>query len=89
MAKSKSAKRRNARNRSAQKHAQKRKQRQQSHGHDHLPKVGSPKDDAYVRRRRQADLVDFGQSRYGGRRTVAVVLAILVIMALMGLLLFR
>ena len=89
MAKSKSAKRRNAQNRTAQKKAQRRKQREVSHGHDHLPKVGTPRDDAYIQRRRQADLVDFGQTRFGGRRVVAVVLAILVIMALLGLLLFR
>lgn len=89
MAKSKSAKRRNAQNRSSQKHAQKRAHRSQQQSHQHLPKVGTPKDNTYIDKRRRADLVDFG---LGGRHRllpyVFVGLALLAIVALIVLLVF-
>lgn len=83
MAKSKSAKRRNAQNRSAQKHAEKRTQRSQQHPHDHLPKVGTPKDNAYIQKRRQADLVDFGLIKLRRGHAVAVGLALASVIALL------
>lgn len=87
MAKSKSAKRRNTQNRSAQKHAEKRSSRTQQHPQNHLPKVGTPKDNAYIEKRRRADLVDFG---LGGRHRwlpiVFVALALLALVALIVLL---
>lgn len=83
MAKSKSAKRRNAQNRSAQKHAEKRSNRSQRHPQNHLPKVGTPKDEAYIQKRRRADLVDFG---LGGRhRWLPIVLIGVALVALMAL----
>ena len=87
MAKSNSAKRRNAQNRSAQKHAEKRSSRSHQHPHDHLPKVGTPSDEAYIQKRRRADLVDFG---LGGRHRIApflfIAIALLAIVALIVLL---
>ena len=87
MAKSKSAKRRNAQNRSAQKHAEKRTSRQHQHPNQHLPKVGTPSDNAYIEKRRRADLVDFG---LGGRHRVApyviIGIALLALVALIALL---
>jgi hypothetical protein len=47
----------------------------------HLPKVGSPADDAYRLRRSREDVVDFGLTRARGRgmNVMLVVIAILVL----------
>ena len=87
MPKSKSAKRRNARSKTAQRHAQKRANRSHSQPRQHLPKVGTKPDSAYVARRRREDLVDFGLGSHHskGRRAVGV---IIVAVAIVTLLLF-
>lgn len=84
VAKSKSAKRRANQNRHAQHNAQRRAQRSKSHAHTHLPKVGTKADDAYLRRRRQADLVDFGlvHRRRRRNRILSVMLIALALAAM-------
>ena len=47
----------------------------------HLPKVGSPADDAYRLRRSREDVVDFGLTR-SRRRGVNVVLAVVAVVVL-------
>jgi hypothetical protein len=85
MAKSKSAKRRKAQNRTAQRHAEKRAHRSQSTSRKHLPKVGTKPDTAYVARRRREDVVDFGLgSRHSRtRRTVGVVIVAVAVVTLL------
>ena len=63
MAKSKSAKQRKARQRKQQRHAEHRRERERSQDHQHLPKVGTPENDAYRLERSREDLVDFGEFR--------------------------
>ena len=63
MAKSNSAKRRKAKQRQQQHRAEKRHERERGESHEHLPKVGTPEDDAYRLRRSREDLVDFGEFR--------------------------
>ena len=79
-----------------QKQAQKRRQAQKRQVHDvaksrdrdhereYLPKTGTKADNAYLLRRSREDVVDFGLMKgKGGWITVAI--AILVVMALIGL----
>jgi hypothetical protein len=54
----------------------------------HLPKVGTPADDAYRMRRSRQDVVDFGLG--GGRRSplmyvIVVIVVLLVIAGVVGL----
>ena len=65
------AKRRQKQQRQKQHSADKSHQREREHPHEHLPKVGSPDDDAYLRRRRREDLVDFGLTSGRTRQVVA------------------
>lgn len=82
MAGSGNKKRRKAQQQQAQHHAEKRRAHERSHQHEHLPKVGTPDEQAYLLRRRRADLVDFGRIPVG--RAVAVALAVLAVVALVA-----
>jgi hypothetical protein len=48
----------------------------------HLPKVGSPADNAYRQKRSRQDVVDFGVSRGRGGSKWALIIGIVVIVAL-------
>lgn len=87
MAKSRSAKQRRARQRAQQKHAEHRRARERDQDHAHLPKVGTPENDAYRLERSREDVLDFGEFRRskGPWPTIlAVVLSLLVAAALFG-----
>lgn len=87
MAKSKSAQRARAQSQRGQKRSTQAKRRAQAHPHQHLPKVGTRADDAYLRRRRQEDLVDFGLSQHRRRnRAIAIGAVVLALACLAGLL---
>ncbi|MCX7619426.1 MAG: hypothetical protein N2037_01100 [Acidimicrobiales bacterium] len=78
----------------AQKRAQHRRQvekRRESEKHEHLPKVGTPADDAYRLKRSREDLVDFGltHAKRGPINWVIVVgIVLLLIAAAVGLIIF-
>lgn len=59
----------------------------------HLPKVGSPADNAYRQQRSREDVVDFGLGRRGGRSPVtwiiAAVVAVGLVAGVIGLILIR
>lgn len=87
MAKSNSAKQRKARQRAQQRRAEHRRQRDREQEHHHLPKVGTPENDAYRLERSREDLVDFGEFRRskGPWPTIlAVLVAVLVAAAIFG-----
>lgn len=87
MAKSKSAQRQRQQSQRGQKRSAQQKRRAKEHPHQHLPKVGTRADDAYLRRRRQEDLVDFGLSQHRRRnRAIAIGVVVLVLAGLAGLL---
>ena len=87
MAKSKSAQRARKNSQRGQKRAQQEARRRKQHPHQHLPKVGTRPDDAYLRRRRQEDLVDFGLSQHRRRnRAIAIGAVVLALACLAGLL---
>ena len=87
MAKSKSAQRQRQQSQRGQKRSAQAKRRAKEHPHQHLPKVGTRPDDAYLRRRRQEDLVDFGLGHHHRRnRTIAILAVVLAIGALAMLL---
>jgi len=87
VAKSKSAKRQRAQSQRGQKRAAQEKRRAKEHPHQHLPKVGTRTDDAYLRRRRQEDLVGFGLSHHRRRnRILAILVIVIALAALAGLL---
>ena len=87
MAKSKSAQRQRQQSQRGQKRAAQEKRRAKEHPHHHLPKVGTRTDDAYLRRRRQEDLVDFGLGHHRRRnRTIAIAAVVLVLAGLAVLL---
>jgi hypothetical protein len=49
----------------------------------HLPKVGTPEDDAYLQRRSREDLVDFGMTpRKRGPMNIVIVVGVLVLLGL-------
>lgn len=52
----------------------------------HLPKVGSPADDAYRLRRSRADVVDFGLTRSRSRTMNLVLAGIAVLVLVLGVL---
>jgi cytochrome c-type biogenesis protein CcmH/NrfG len=79
------AKRRQKQQHQKQQAAQKSHHRDQIHEHEHLPKVGTPADDAYIQRRRRADLVDFG---LGSKRTTQWIGVALAVFAVVALLIF-
>jgi len=58
----------------------------------HLPKVGSPADDAYRQKRSRQDVVDFGVGRRRGGSPLTWIIAVVVVGALLigmvGLVLF-
>lgn len=87
MAGSGNAKRRQAQQRQARRRAERSHQREREQPHEHLPKVGTRKEQAYLQRQRQADLFDFG--RIGVGRVVAIGLAVLAVVALGLFLLFN
>jgi len=77
----------NAKRRAKQQHqkqhsADKQHHRQQTHQHDHLPKVGTPADDAYLQRRRREDLVDFGLWKSRNTQIAGVLIAALAVIVL-------
>jgi hypothetical protein len=78
------AKRRQKQQHQKQQSAGKQHKRDHEHPHDHLPKVGSPEDDAYIRRRRREDLVDFGLTSGRTRQILGIVLAVFAIGALLA-----
>jgi hypothetical protein len=65
---------------SKKKNRNKKQQRKPQH---HLPKVGTPADNAYIQRESRRDLVDFGvtQRKRGPANTV-IVLVVLAVLAL-------
>ena len=92
MAKSRSAKQRKARQRAQQKRAEHRRARERGTDHTHLPKVGTPENDAYRLARSREDLVDFGEFRRskGPWPTIlALVVAALFAAAILGFVLLR
>jgi hypothetical protein len=60
---------------------QNRNKKQQRKPHRHLPKVGSPAENAYVQRESRRDLIDFG-TRGGGRGPTSKVLIVVILVAL-------
>lgn len=87
MAKSKSAQRARKNSQRGQKRSQQEARRRKEHPHQHLPKVGTRADDAYLRRRRQEDLVDFGLGHHQRRnRLIAIGVIVIALAALAGLL---
>jgi hypothetical protein len=50
----------------------------------HLPKVGTPADDAYRLRRSREDVVDFGLTRSRGRGLNVVLAAIAILVLVLG-----
>ena len=57
--------------------------KQQRKPHNHLPKVGTPADNAYIQRESRRDLVDFGVTdRKRGPANTIIVIAVLVILGL-------
>jgi len=78
------AKRRQKQQHQKQQSANKQHQREREHPHDHLPKVGTPADDAYIQRRRREDLIDFGLTSGRTRQVLGIVLAVFVVGALLA-----
>lgn len=67
-----------------------RNKKQQRKPHQHLPKVGTPADDAYRLHESREELLDFGLAQpKGGAMNIVVVVAVLAFLALglLGLLL--
>ena len=91
MAKSKNAKKRQQAQRKKQ--AQHRQQhnvakaRERDAERHHLPKTGTAADDAYLLHRSREDVVDFGLTK-ARRGWVNIAIAVVVVMALLGLILF-
>lgn len=75
------AKRRQKQQHQKQQAAQKSHHREQTHEHTHLPKVGTPADDAYIQRRRRADLVDFGLGSGRATQWIGVGIAVFIVFA--------
>ena len=72
---------------SKKKNRNKKQQRKPQH---HLPKVGTPADNAYLMKESREDLVDFGLARpKRGAMNIVVIVAVLAVLALglLGLLL--
>jgi ferric-dicitrate binding protein FerR (iron transport regulator) len=67
-----------------QKSASKQHKRDHEQSHEHLPKVGSPADDAYIQRKRREDLIDFGLTSGRTRQILGIVLAVFAIGALLA-----
>ncbi len=63
------------------------KSRERDHERQHLPKTGTAEDDAYLLRRSREDIVDFGLTKSKGG-PVTWIIAVLVVMALIGLILY-
>jgi hypothetical protein len=60
-----------------------RNKKQQRKPHNHLPKVGTPADNAYLQRESRRDLVDFGVTpRKRGPANMIIVIAVLAVLAL-------
>lgn len=87
MAKSKSAQRQRAQSQRGQKRSAQQKRRAKEHPHQHLPKVGTRPDDAYLRRRRQEDLVDFGIGHHRRRNRRLAILAVVLALGALAMLL--
>ena len=78
------AKRRRKQQNQKQHSAQKQHQREHEHPQTHLPKVGTPADDAYIQRRRREDLVDFGLTSGRTRQVLGIIIAVFAIGALLA-----
>ncbi len=87
MAKSKSAQRARKNSQRGQKRSQQEARRRKEHPHQHLPKVGTRPDDAYLRRRRQEDLVDFGLGHHHRRNRMIAILAVVLAIGALAMLL--
>ena len=87
MAKSKSAQRQRQQSQRGQKRSAQAKRRAKEHPHQHLPKVGTRADDAYLRRRRQEDLVDFGLGHHRRRNRAIAIGAVVIVLAGLAVLL--
>jgi len=60
-----------------------RNKKQQRKPHNHLPKVGTPADNAYIQRESRRDLVDFGVTqRKRGPANMIIVIVVLAVLAL-------
>ncbi len=81
VAKSKSAQRARTQSQRGQKRAAQEARRRKQQPHQHLPKVGSRRDDAYLRRRREEDLVDFGLGHHRRRNRRLAIGAIVIALA--------
>jgi ferric-dicitrate binding protein FerR (iron transport regulator) len=82
------AKRRQKQQHQKQQSANKQHKRDHEQSHTHLPKVGSPEDDAYIQRKRREDLIDFGLTSGRTRQILGIVLAVFAIGALLAWFLF-
>jgi hypothetical protein len=82
------AKRRQNQQHQKQQSASKQHKRDHQQSHDHLPKVGTPADDAYIQRKRREDLIDFGLTSGRTRQVLGVALAVFAIGALLAWFLF-
>ncbi len=49
-----------------------------------LPKVGTPKDEAYVLKRSREDLIDFGVNRHRKAPSTAVILVVIAVVVALG-----
>lgn len=87
MAKSKSAQRARKNSQRGQKRSQQEARRHKQHPPKHLPKVGTRADDAYLRRRRQEDLVDFGIGHHRRRNRRLAILAVVLALGALAMLL--
>ncbi|HEY5155951.1 MAG TPA: hypothetical protein VIJ47_14525 [Acidimicrobiales bacterium] len=60
-----------------------RNKKQQRKPHNHLPKVGTPADDAYVQHESREDLFDFGLARpKSGAMNIVLIVAVVAFLAL-------
>ena len=67
-----------------------RNKKQQRKPHQHLPKVGTPADNAYLQHESREDLFDFGLARpKSGATNIVLIVAVLVVLALGVLALIR
>lgn len=91
MAKSKKAKQRASRQRAHEARAARHQTAASHKSHDHLPKVGTPADNAYRLRRSREDLVAFGEfrnSRGPAPAVIAVLVGLLFVLGILAWVLF-
>ncbi|MEI7593963.1 MAG: hypothetical protein WCK41_12210 [Actinomycetes bacterium] len=61
-----------------------RNKKQQRKPHQHLPKVGTPADNAYLVKESRKDLIDFGVNHRRSSRTGIIVLVVVLLFLALG-----